>query len=137
MADAILQLLLASIDQAFDRQSWHGPNLRGSIRGVTHRQAMWRPHPQRHNIWEQVLHAAYWKYTVRRRILGEKRGSFALKGSNWFVPQESTAAAWRRDVQLLIDTHLSMRSAIADLQPARLFKKLRTNSIAQAPAGVS
>jgi hypothetical protein len=70
------------------------------------------------------LHAAYWKYTVRRRILGEKRGSFPIKGSNWFTPQEVAAAGWRGDVQLLIDTHESMRAAVADVPPAQLRKRL-------------
>jgi hypothetical protein len=124
MKDTSLELLLDVIDQGFDRQSWHGPNLRGSIRGVTHHQALWRPQPERHNIWEHVLHAAYWKYTVRRRILGEKRGSFPIQGSNWIMPQENTPAAWRRDVQLLIETHESMRASIADLSPAQLHKRL-------------
>jgi hypothetical protein len=117
-------MLLDIIDQAFDRQSWHGPNLRGSIRGVTYRQALWRPQPQRHNIWEQVLHAAYWKYTVRRRILGQQRGSFPRKGSNWIVPEESTPAAWRRDLQLLAETHNSLRAAIAGLSAADLHRRL-------------
>jgi hypothetical protein len=124
MKDTSLELLLEVIDQGFDRQSWHGPNLRGSIRGVTHHQALWRPQAERHNIWEHVLHAAYWKYTVRRRMLGEKRGAFPIKGSNWIVPQENTPAAWRRDVQLLVETHESMRASIADLSPAQLHKRL-------------
>ena len=72
-----------------------------------------------------MLHAAYWKYTVRRRILGEKRGSFQLKGSNWITTEETTAAAWRRDVQLLVETHESMRAAIADVSPVQLRKRLR------------
>ena len=79
-----IQILLALVDEAFDRQAWHGPTLRGSLRGVTPAQAQWRPAPGRHNIRELTVHAAYWKYAVRRRLNGEKRGSFALKGSNWF-----------------------------------------------------
>src|SRR5438874_523546 len=75
-----LQLLLDGLDEAFDRKSWHGTNLRGSVRGVAVKEALWRPGPGRHNIWELMLHAAYWKYVVRRRITGEKRGSFLLKG---------------------------------------------------------
>jgi hypothetical protein len=124
MKDPALEILLRIIDQSFDRQSWHGPNLRGSIRGLTHAEALWRPHPDRHNIWEHVLHAAYWKYTVRRRILGERRGSFAIKGSNWFAPAETTAAAWRRDAQLLVETHQSLRAAIAGVSPDQLHNRL-------------
>jgi hypothetical protein len=93
MKDSTIDMLLDVINQGFDHQSWHGPNLRGSLRGATQQQALWRPNPQRHNIWEHALHAAYWKYTVRRRILNEKRGSFQVKGSNWITPQETTATA--------------------------------------------
>ena len=88
----------------------------------TARHASASPVAERHNIWEIVLHTAYWKYTIRRRLLGEKRGSFPLKGSNWFSPAETTEAAWRRDVQLLVETHKSMRSAIAVLKASELRK---------------
>jgi len=54
-----IQLLLKSIDQAYDHRSWHGTNLRGSIRGLSLKQAAWRPAQGRHNIWELVVHAAY------------------------------------------------------------------------------
>lgn len=59
------QLLVTLLGQAYDRKSWHGPTLR----------------------------AAYWKYVVRRRLSGDRRGSFPLKGSNWFPrPVAGTAA---------------------------------------------
>ena len=77
-------LVLALIDEAYKKKTWHGPNLRQAIRGVNARQAAWRPGAGRHNIWEETLHAAYGKYVVRRRIEGGKRGSFPLKGSNFF-----------------------------------------------------
>ena len=82
--------LLAIVDQAYDRRSWHGTNLRGSIRRVSADEAAWRPAPSRHNIWELVVHAAYWKYAARRRLTGEARGSFPIKGSNWFERPAST-----------------------------------------------
>jgi len=53
-----LKELLFLIDTAYNRVSWHGTNLRGSIRGVSPRQAEWRPGRGRHNIWELVVHAA-------------------------------------------------------------------------------
>jgi hypothetical protein len=61
-----------------------------------------------------TVHAAYWKYTVRRRLLGEKRGSFTLTGSNWFTRPEGEAseAAWRADVALLVAEHRALRGAV-------------------------
>ena len=112
---------LDAIDLAYDRQSWHGTNLRGSLRGVTARQAAWRPAPGRHNIWELAVHAAYWKYAVLRRLTGAKRGSFALEGSNWFArPVQPTDAAWKADLALLERTHRELRAAVAALPAAKL-----------------
>ncbi|OLB20847.1 MAG: hypothetical protein AUH16_03975 [Acidobacteria bacterium 13_2_20CM_57_7] len=66
------KLVLALLDEGYEKKTWHGPNLKQSIKGVTAKQAAWRPRPGRHNIWEVMLHAAYWKYAVRRRIEGGK-----------------------------------------------------------------
>src|SRR5262245_53405688 len=121
MLAAEVELLLETLDRSFDKRSWHGPNLRGSVRGVEVSTASWRPGPSRENIWEHVVHAAYWKYVVRRRLLGEKRGSFALKGSNWFPrPVIAKAAAWAADIALLEEVHESLRAAVAELTPEQL-----------------
>ena len=116
-------LLLRLVDEAYDKTAWHGPNLRGSIRQVSTQQAVWRVRPGRHNIAEVVLHCAYWKYAVRRRIRGDKRGSFPLKGSNWFVlPKKLSKQQWRDYVALLDDEHRALREAIATTPQAQLFK---------------
>jgi hypothetical protein len=111
-----IELLLEGLDEAFDKQSWHGPNLRGSLRGVTAEGAAWRPAPGRHNIWELTLHCAYWKYVVRRKLTGEKRGSFALKGSNFFLrPEQCTDAAWKKDIEILEAEHRQLRSTVEQI----------------------
>ncbi|MFN0136941.1 MAG: DinB family protein [Phycisphaerae bacterium] len=119
-----VELLLIHFEQAFRKKSWHGPNLRGSIRGLTPAQAAWRPATNRHSICEQVLHTAYWKYTIRRRILGEKRGSFALAGSNWIAqPDPLDAAAWKRCVKILEGEHERLRDAIRSIDDRDLAAK--------------
>jgi hypothetical protein len=115
-----IRLLLAQLDWAYDRQSWHGTNLRGSIRRVTAEQASRRPAPGRHNINEEVVHAAYWKYAVWRRLTGSGRGSFPLKGSNWFERDAADDRAWRDDVALLERMHRQLRASIAVLPVAAL-----------------
>jgi hypothetical protein len=111
-----VEQLLSIIDQAYDHTSWHGTNLRGSVRRVSPEQAAWRPGGKRHNIWELMVHAAYWKYAATRRFNGGARGSFPLKGSNWFKrPQEKTERAWKDDVELLDEMHRHLRAAAARL----------------------
>ena len=121
------QLILTLLSEAFEKPTWHGPNLKQSIRGVTARQAARRPGPNRHNIWEVTVHAAYWKYVVRRRIEGEKRGSFALEGSNFFLRPEKgrlTEAAWRADKELLEREHRALCAAVTRvLRTPRAWKR--------------
>jgi len=122
---AALDQALAALDEAFDRRAWHGTNLRGSVRGLDARTAAWRPGPGRHNVWELVVHAAYWKYTVRRRLTGEKRGSFTLAGSNWFPrpgPHDTRGPerAWKADVALMVAEHRQLRAVVAALPPRAL-----------------
>jgi hypothetical protein len=120
-------LVLALLDEGYSRKTWHGPNLRQSLKGVSARQAALRPAPGRHNIWELALHSAYWKYAVRRRIEGGKRGSFILKGSNFFPRPEkgkATEAAWRADLALLEREHNELEAAIRRVLKTPLAKKL-------------
>ena len=110
-------LLLEILDQGYERKAWHGPNLRQSLRGLRAGEAAWRPAAGRHNIWEIAVHAAYWKYAVRRRLRGDKRGSFPLKGSNWFArpaASEDGEKAWRKDLKLLDQEHAKLREAVSD-----------------------
>jgi len=121
MARAEIDHLLGLLAEGCSRAAWHGPNLRGSIRGVTAREAAQRPKVGRHNIWEIVVHAAYWKYAVRRRLLGEKRGSFSLRGSNWFHrPSDRSEKAWRADLALLDEEHQRLREVVLTLKPEDL-----------------
>jgi hypothetical protein len=119
-----IEHLLGLLDEAYNRAAWHGPNLRGSIRGVTAREAALFPKAGRHNIWEIVVHAAYWKYAVRRRLSGEKRGSFSLPGRNWFIrPVERTEKAWRADVALLEREHRLLREAVSSFLAQNLDRR--------------
>lgn len=116
-AEVQRELLLRIFDEAYNKTAWHGPNLLGSIRRVPAPLAMRKPGRVRHRIAEITIHCAYWKYTMRRRLLGEKRGSFALKGSNWFeLPPRLTDAQWRGYKTLLQDEHDALRSALASMQ---------------------
>lgn len=121
MSEPAITLLLDGLDQAYDHTSWHGPNLKGSIRRVNAEEASRRPGPGRKSIAEHVVHAAYWKYAVRRLLRNDPRGSFALKGSNWFALGESISEPdWKTYVALLEAEHRLLHETISIFPAARL-----------------
>jgi hypothetical protein len=121
-----IEHLLGMMDEAYIRAAWHGPNLRGSIRGVSARYAALPPEAGRLTIWEIVVHAAYWKYVVRRRLTGEKRGSFSIPGSNWFGrPVDRSERAWQAAIALLEREHQLLKKTVSAVKPQDLDRRSR------------
>jgi uncharacterized damage-inducible protein DinB len=111
-----VDLLIQVLDQAYDHKSWHGTNLRGALRGMTVAGAAQRPGAGRPSIHELVVHLAYWKYCVLRQLVDLPRGSFPVKGSNWFPREGASAAQWKADLALLERVHRDLRVAVASLE---------------------
>jgi uncharacterized damage-inducible protein DinB len=106
-------ILLTSLDEAYEKKSWHGPNVRGALRGVSAEESLQRPARGRHNIWELAAHLAYWKHIVRRRLL-RIRGPVAFPGSNWLAsPAVADEAGWRELIQLLGEEQRALREVVA------------------------
>lgn len=99
------QNLLAAVEASYRRGSWHGPTLHAAVRGVDARAALWRPGKGRHNIWELAIHAAYWKFAARRKLLRDRSLKFALPGTNWFPVTKGTDAGWAATRGLLDHEH--------------------------------
>ena len=122
--DERVRLLLEVFDQAYTAPSWHGTPLKGTIRGVSAREALWRPGRRRHCIWDLVLHTAYWKCMVRRRLVRDPAISFPRDGANFpALPDRPNDPAWKRDRDLLDEQHRLLRRAIAALKPAQLGRR--------------
>ena len=109
-----IDVLLQALDTAFDKRSWHGTTLLGAVRGVSAPDAARRVHGRK-SVWEQVLHAAYWKQRVLNKLMGPSR--FPRKGSDWpALPSAPTDDAWRADVELLRDIQRRLRAAVDSLR---------------------
>ncbi len=130
----VADVLLANLDSAYDRKGWHGTTLRGSLRGLWLEEVLWRPKPKRHNVWELAMHCAYWKYAVRRRLTGEKRGTFVRKGSNWFAAGDEDEKSWQDVLRVLEDEHQRLRAAIESLSKRALDDRKRMHLIYGAAA---
>ena len=119
--DHRIRLLVRILDEAFVAKGWQGATLSGAVRGLTPRQALWRPGPGRHNVWELVLHTAFWKHVVRERVEGRGHTPFPRGPRNFpKLPPRCDATAWRADVALLKRQHEQLRSVVRRLSPSRL-----------------
>jgi hypothetical protein len=132
-------LLLRALDESFDVKAWHGPNLRGALRGLSAARAAWRPAPGRLSPWGIALHCAYWEYAVWRRLTGAGAcGSFPRRPSNFpALPVHRTEQTWREDIALLDEGHARLRAAVAAFQPSRLGAWVGSQTAARLIAGVA
>jgi hypothetical protein len=118
-AGTMRAILIECLRTAFDQRSWHGANLLGSIRSVHATTAAQRLSGRRRTIWQQVLHAAYWKHVVVNKLAGTTR--FPRRGSDWpHMPDKPDEAAWRADVELLKSTQQRLIEVVQSLPAKRL-----------------
>lgn len=121
MTESAISVLLGQLQSAFDRRSWHGTGLMGSLRGVDVELVTWRAQPARHNIAELAVHAAYWKYRVHRHLTDAEPRRFELAGSNFFERSGLlTETEWRGDLELLRTWHRRLVAAAEAFPPDRL-----------------
>lgn len=112
-------------DRAYSKRSWHGANLAGSLRGLSVKQAIWRPAQNRHNIWELTIHSAYWKYIVWRKLADRPDSTFAIKGSNWIKsPEKPTEKDWKNIRAILAKYHKLLRMTIQGFPLSKLYSKI-------------
>ncbi|HUR95791.1 MAG TPA: DinB family protein [Gemmatimonadales bacterium] len=117
MATPTMSLLLWNIQPPAGGRNWHGgPSAVGALRGVRAAQAAWRPTPRRKSVWEMTLHIAYWKYTVRRHLVGGTEPRFPRSPSNFPTqPNVADEAAWAQDMALLKSEHERLIEAVRAL----------------------
>jgi uncharacterized damage-inducible protein DinB len=120
----MLASLLATLEPRRG-QAWHGPTVKGALRGVTAAQACWAPAPGRHSIWQLVLHIAYWNYAVRRH-LEPAVPRFPRSPANWpALPDRADERSWAQDRAILAREHAALVRAIKRL-PANRWSRIPT-----------
>ena len=121
-----IALLLHALDTAFDHRAFHGPTLKGVLRGVDADTAAWVPAPERNSIWMLALHCGYWKHRVLVHVAGamgddRQASKYPRSPANFAeVPSPPTAKEWKADLALLAATHQTLRTLVAAYPPGKL-----------------
>src|SRR2546427_12743086 len=71
VSDRRIVLLLDVFYQAFDQRAWPGAPLWGALRGLSHREALWRSGAGRGPNWGAAPPPASSKYLAGRRLTTE------------------------------------------------------------------
>ncbi len=115
-----VDILLKMIDEGYTKSAWHGANLRGSLRGIDAKKALWRPGKGRPRIWDIVLHVAHAKYLIWRRTVVNREEKFPRDTAGrqyWYeIPSIANEANWRKDLKLLADYQRRIREAVLALK---------------------
>src|SRR5688572_19095578 len=107
------------LDEGYDADAWHGPNLKAALAEVTPELAFWRPAADRHNIAEIALHHAWCARAVRGQLSAAPPEPFVMDGEDWFALSDEARLPWQ-EIRAIVDAeqrHLS--SVVAELRDAQ------------------
>lgn len=113
-APAVRDDVLWLLDTTFAAWNWAHKSVRDSVKGLTVGEAVWRPGPHAHSVWEQIDHVAHWKAYIVQRIAGRRP-----RAHQAWPAAGRTAADLRRSVDRLTRLHDELRASILKIGPAR------------------
>jgi len=111
------------LKRAFDGEAWHGPSLREALEGVTAAQAVAKPIPGAHSIWEIVRHIAGWDGVVARRLGGEAV-SEPPEGDFPPAPAAASEAEWAALIARAFAAHDRLVAQVAALTETDLRRRI-------------
>lgn len=110
------------LTQALNGDAWHGPSLREILESVMMEEAMQRPIPAAHNIWELVLHITSWINITKRRITGGQPEP--LENEDWPHTGPFSEGNWTAARDALIESHERLIEIVAALSDADLMSNV-------------
>ncbi len=82
-----------------DKNFWQASLLK-QIEGLNMSEALYKPSPDRHGIWQIVRHIAYWKHWALTYLNEDKK--LNAKDENWApMPYVQTEESWQEEIENL------------------------------------
>jgi uncharacterized damage-inducible protein DinB len=112
------EIIADEIRSALRGDPWHGPSLLTLVGDLTVQEAVQRPIPGAHNIWELVLHITSWSTIALRRINGGQHEVY--EGEDWPEPGAISSGRWSEMVAEMSESHEQLCDVVAGLSDDRL-----------------
>lgn len=114
--------IASALASAINGEAWYGDSLREILNGVTSKQALARPIPDAHSIWELVLHVEAWIKFFDGAIAGKPIPVWATmpKELDWPPVTATTEEAWQQAVNSFFSHHQKVVQEIKGFDDTRL-----------------
>ena len=115
-----VKFLRDQIETTYKGDSWHGPNLVNTLKGIDYKQAMKRPIEHRHTIWELTDHTSFWMEEVWKSVKDHK-GLEPDMDKNW-PEMGATEEEWQQSVARLEAAVNMVLDALAEWREEHLYE---------------
>ena len=106
--------------RSIEGEAWHGPSLTEALKGIKPAQAISRPIPEGHTVWEILLHTIVWIDAIRARLGGKPVRDLPPEKDWPPQPTKASATAWKAVQDKLAEAHKALSTDIAKLNDKRL-----------------
>lgn len=110
------------LHRGFAGDAWHGPALTELVGSVSSDQAIAKPIPDAHSIWELVLHITAWKKIIHRRLMGEPAQLSAAE--DWPPAAATGPIAWNNALRELHAAQKQLRDDLAAMDDSQLHERM-------------
>jgi hypothetical protein len=119
------------LDTGFASWNWAHKSVPDALKGLTPREAVWRPGRNAHSVWEQINRIAHWKGYIVECIRGRR-----LRAHQAWPAPGRTAGELRRSIAALMRLPKDLRAAVLSIE-SETFAQLRSGkySLAQLLLG--
>jgi uncharacterized damage-inducible protein DinB len=131
------ELLSDELRRALRGEAWHGPSIQELVAPLTAEEAMQRPIPAAHNIWELVVHITSWSNIALRRINGGQVEPY--EGEDWPEVHDFSDTRWSEAREALTQSYERLSEVVLGMTDAELSVNApkSTRSIAGMVSGVA
>lgn len=107
---------------SYNGSPWHGPSLMTNLDGITAEQAVRKPIPNGHCMWELVQHLTAWVNEAINVLDGEQYAVLAPE-QDW-PAIAADDAAWQAALEILDSSHQALCGAVGEVQEDTLWENL-------------
>jgi uncharacterized damage-inducible protein DinB len=112
------EILADELRRALRGDAWHGPALQDVLSSLSAEEAMQRPLPAAHNVWELVLHIASWANIALRRINGGQVHPFDRE--DWPEVHEFTPEKWEEARSAMAESYERLSEVVLGMTDEEL-----------------